>query len=39
MLSQLKVGSQPGPEASFLKVYSAELYQRVMDFNIDIMGT
>lgn len=39
MLSRLKVGSQPGPEASFLKVYGAELYQRVMDLNIEIMGT
>lgn len=38
MLSRLKVGSQPGPEASFLKVYGAELYQRVMDLNIEIMG-
>jgi alkylation response protein AidB-like acyl-CoA dehydrogenase len=39
MLSRLKVGSQPGPAASFLKVYGAELYQRVMDLNIEIMGT
>lgn len=38
MLSRLKVGSQPGPESSFLKVYGAELYQRVMDLNIEIMG-
>jgi alkylation response protein AidB-like acyl-CoA dehydrogenase len=38
MLSRLKVGSQPGSEASFLKVYGAELYQRIMDLHIEIMG-
>jgi len=38
MLSKLKTGSQPGPEASLLKVYGAELYQRVMDLNIQTMG-
>ena len=38
MLSKLKTGSQPGPEASLLKVYGAELYQRVMDLNIQVMG-
>jgi len=37
-LSQLKVGSAPGPEASFLKVYGGELYQRVMDLNIEAIG-
>lgn len=38
ILSQLSVGSAPGPEASFLKVYGSELYQRVMDLNIEAMG-
>ena len=38
ILSQLKVGSAPGPEASFLKVYGSELYRRVMDLNIEALG-
>ena len=37
-LSQLKLGSSPGPEASFLKVYGGELYQRVMDLNLEAIG-
>lgn len=38
VLSQLKVGSNPGPEASFLKVYGGELYQRVLDLNLEAIG-
>ncbi|MFA4910234.1 MAG: acyl-CoA dehydrogenase family protein [Desulfobacteria bacterium] len=38
ILSQLKIGSAPGPEASFLKVYGSELYRRVMDLNIEALG-
>lgn len=38
ILSQLEIGSSPGPEASFLKVYGSELYQRVMNLNIEVMG-
>lgn len=38
ILSRLKIGSAPGPEASFLKVYGSELYQRVMDLDIEAMG-
>ena len=38
ILSQLKIGSAPGPEASFLKVYAGELYQRVMDLNLEAIG-
>ena len=38
ILSQLKVGSAPGPESSFLKVYGGELYQRVLDLNLEAIG-
>ncbi len=38
ILSKLQTGSAPGPEASFLKAYGAELYQRVMDLSIEVMG-
>lgn len=38
ILSRLKTGSAPGPESSFLKVYGAELYQKVLDLNIEAMG-
>jgi alkylation response protein AidB-like acyl-CoA dehydrogenase len=38
VLSQLRIGSAPGPESSLLKVYGAELYQRVMDLFIEVMG-
>lgn len=38
ILSRLKVGSAPGPEASFVKVYGSELYRRVMDLNIEALG-
>ena len=38
ILSQMKVGSAPGPEASFLKVYGGELYQRVLDLNLEAIG-
>ncbi len=38
ILSRLKIGKPLGPESSFLKVYGAELYQRVLDLNIETMG-
>lgn len=38
MLSRLKVGTAPGPESAFLKVFGGELYQRSMDLNVEIMG-
>ena len=38
VLSQLKIGSAPGPGASFLKVYGGELYQRVLDLNLEAIG-
>ena len=38
VLSQLKIGSAPGPESSFLKVYGGELYQRVLDLNLEAIG-
>ena len=38
ILSQLKIGAAPGPGASFLKVYGGELYQRVLDLNLEAIG-
>ncbi|MDO8785595.1 MAG: acyl-CoA dehydrogenase family protein [Syntrophales bacterium] len=38
VLSQLKIGAAPGPGASFLKIYGGELYQRVLDLNLEAMG-
>jgi len=38
ILSRLNLGSAPGPESSLLKVYGAELYQDVMDLNIELIG-
>jgi hypothetical protein len=34
----LQIGKALGPESAFLKVYGAELYQRVLDLNIEVMG-
>ena len=38
ILSQLTVGNAPGVESSFIKVYGGEMYQRVMDLNIEALG-
>jgi alkylation response protein AidB-like acyl-CoA dehydrogenase len=38
ILSQLKIGAAPGPGASFLKIYGGELYQRVLDLNLEAIG-
>ncbi len=38
ILLKLKAGSSPGPESSILKVCGAELYQQVLDLNIEVLG-
>ena len=39
LISQLKTGSAPGPQTSFLKVYGGELYQRAMDLDHEAIGS